>query len=122
MKTIDEMCAVMQAYKEGKTIEYISPDDNDAWREIDNPHWDWCSLDYRVKPGHKYVPYDSVSEIDRGKWVRNKNHQHILKTISMVDSKNNRVYFEECHWFTLKEFFEIYEYEDGAPCGKVVEQ
>lgn len=122
MKSIDEMCAVMQAYKEGKTIEYRMSDCDDDWCKIDNIHWDWHCFDYRVKPEPKYVPYDSVSEVDRNKWVREKVFPSKLKAITMIDTSNNRVFITATGWLILGEFFEYYEYEDGTPCGKLVSE
>lgn len=42
---------VMQAYVEGKKIHYS--DDGWDWQVVDNPTWDWLSIDYRVKPVSK---------------------------------------------------------------------
>lgn len=122
MKSIDEMCAVMQAYKEGKTIEYRCGSFDDEWAEIDDIHWDWNGFDYRIKPEPKYVPYDSVFEVDRSKWVREKVFPSKLKAITMIDTSNNRVFITATGWLILGEFFEYYEYEDGTPCGKLVSE
>lgn len=116
---IDEMIAVMQAYKEGKTIEcrMFCYDD---WKEADDVQWNWVLYDYRVKPESKYVPYDSVSEIDRSKWVREKEYPSALRAINMINTTPNEVHISGYGWHTLEEFFETYEYEDGTPCGKLV--
>lgn len=47
MKTIDEMCEVMQAHKNGKKVE-ISTNGID-WKYAPFPTWNWYSNDYRVK-------------------------------------------------------------------------
>jgi hypothetical protein len=41
---------VMQAYVEGKKIQYIS---NTMVFDVDNPTWDWEYTEYRVKPVSK---------------------------------------------------------------------
>ena len=53
--TTKEMIAVMQAFEEGKTIEYNAKWGSDAgkWDEIDDPVWDWHACNYRVKPEPK---------------------------------------------------------------------
>ena len=119
MKSIDEMCAVMQAFKEGKTIE-CRMFMYDEWEETDDIEWNWVLFDYRIKPESKYVPYDSVLEIDRSKWVRKKDVPGMLRAITVIDTDKNRVYIEQFCWYTLEEFFEHFEYEDGTPCGKLV--
>lgn len=123
MKTIDEMCAVMQAFKDGKKIECkFSRLDGDTWDETVKPHWNWEQLDYRVKPEPKYVPYDSVNEVDRSKWVKRKDIPSVLRAIIMMDTIKDAVYITRFDWVTLKEFFENYEYEDDTPCGKLVSE
>lgn len=42
---------VMQAYVEGKKIQYAPC--GGRWREADDPSWDWIGMDYRVKPVSK---------------------------------------------------------------------
>jgi len=49
-KTTDEMIAVMQAEKSGKTIQENHLDEAD-WDDVQFPcGWNWVSYDYRVKP------------------------------------------------------------------------
>ena len=61
--TTKEKIAVMQAFDEGKPIEFktVSQDDT-YWRIIENPKWDWLSWDYRVKPQLNLRPYKSAKE------------------------------------------------------------
>ncbi len=120
MKSIDEMCAVMQAFKEGKTIEELYDRDTE-WKVVETPLWNFHNYQYRVKPEPKYVPYDSVSEVERNKWVRKKDGPNVLRVISAINTYTNEVYVTVYRWCTIKEFFEEFEYEDGTPCGKLVE-
>lgn len=58
MNDIDSMVTVMQAFKEGKAIQYWarcnrSTDEN--WGDAPNPIWNWASYDYRVKPEPRRV-------------------------------------------------------------------
>lgn len=41
---------VMQAYVEGKQIQYK---DDEVWINIENPDWDWHNWEYRIKPEFK---------------------------------------------------------------------
>lgn len=52
---------VMQAYVEGKTIQYTNAEMED-WIDIESPDWDWDSYDYRVKPEPKYRPFANAEE------------------------------------------------------------
>lgn len=49
--TTKEMIAVMQAYEEGKKIQYrLRGDSASTWRNAVCPCWDWRTFDYRIKP------------------------------------------------------------------------
>lgn len=53
--TTKEMIAVMQAFEEGKEIEYAAKWGSLAgkWYTIGCPAWDWITCIYRVKPEPK---------------------------------------------------------------------
>ena len=50
--TIDEMIAVLQAAKEGKTIQARRISDLPClpWQTTDKPQWDFGSTEYRIVP------------------------------------------------------------------------
>lgn len=122
MRTTNEMIEVMKAYSEGKTIE-CKASDCDYWVEVDNIHWNWDSFDYRVKPEPKYVPYASVSEIDRSKWVKdNDGSSGVLYMIDSIDVDCKEVHLAAMGWVGLCGLFNDFVYEDGTPCGKLVEE
>ena len=51
MSDEEYMIEVIQAFADGKDIEYIVRSNPDSdWIEADVPCWDWSSYDYRVKP------------------------------------------------------------------------
>ena len=53
MKDIDHMIAVLQAFKQGKAIQFrrrSHPDTDVYWKDTPKPCWDWDTFDYRVKP------------------------------------------------------------------------
>lgn len=119
MKSIDEMCAVMQAYKEGKKIEYVSKSSvTNIWRDEPKPIWDWDGFDYRVKEEPHYVPYDSVTEVEKDKWVMKKGSKRIHK-ITSIDYIDDTVFI--CEWENMQRLFDEYTYEDGTPCGKLIQ-
>lgn len=120
MKTTEEMIEVMQAYVDGKKIECKCTNMPCAgWFTTEKPAWGWSFNDYRVKPEPHYVPYDSVMEVDRDKWVNLKG-SNILRRIEQIESTRNNVCVGR--WMTLADLFENFVYEDGSPCGKLVEE
>ena len=49
-KTIVQQIAVMQAFANGKQIEFGNADMNpESYTDIKKPTWDWYHYDYRVK-------------------------------------------------------------------------
>lgn len=56
MKTIDEMIAVMRAFKDGKKIKVRSIG-RGVWNVILDPTWDWSCCDYEVVEESKIIPY-----------------------------------------------------------------
>lgn len=45
-----QMIEVMQAFADGKAIQYCLRDREEIWGDIKEPLWAWESSDYRVKP------------------------------------------------------------------------
>lgn len=65
MMTPDNMCAVIQAYKEGKVIQFR---DNRypsyKWKDcsLDGPAWNFDANDYRVKPAPREFKVKTINE------------------------------------------------------------
>lgn len=47
---IDEMIAVVTAYRDGKQIEFRRNDGEPKWLDNVSPRWNFESFDYRIKP------------------------------------------------------------------------
>lgn len=148
MKTTKEMIEVMQAYDEGKQIQYRLVHENE-WTDWTRPwtikeykiSWDWSNFDYRIKPEVKepqYCPYESVDEmIEDYKERFNVNIQpYIMPTIwvqlrfdkflklPIIGYCNGGVRIgnkdDNDDWITFDYLFDIYTYLDSSPCGKLV--
>lgn len=58
-----EAIAIMQAWVDGKTIQYRNRGCNSEWVDVvGNPVWSWTNTQYRVKPQAVYRPYSSEVE------------------------------------------------------------
>ena len=64
-----EAIRVMQAFVDGKEVEYERPDG--IWTIINNPCWNWNSQDYRIKPTATLRPW-TADEVPLGAWIRFK--------------------------------------------------
>lgn len=51
-REINYMSEVMQAYRDGKEIEYFNIH-TCKWKASKEPKWNWIDLDYRIKPEQK---------------------------------------------------------------------
>ena len=114
---VKELLPIIQAYAEGKTIEYSY--DGEHWERNDAPVWD-CDVMFRIKPQPKYRPFKNQEECweemhkhsDFG-WVKckdSKSQYHICAVshgyISVLDADPS--FFES---------FGRYEFLDGTPFG-----
>ena len=63
-----ELLPIIQAYSEGKTIEYLI---DDKWIELKDPAFNYNASVYRVKPEQMYRPFQNVEEC----WEEMKKHE-----------------------------------------------
>ena len=108
-----EAIAIMQAWVDGKTIQYRNKADDSVWDDvIGTPIWSWTNTQYRVKPTVIYRPYSSEVECmhdiltnHSNSWmkVKGENKYFLLKEVSSKTNFNSM--FRDC------------EYIDGSPFG-----
>ena len=113
---------VMQAYVEGKQIQYK---DDEVWIDIDDPDWDWHNWEYRIKPEPNYRPFRDVEECWQEMqkhrpfgWIKNKNNGHyamITKVNADFDKKH--IAISGINIWTLSETMCDYTFADGEPFG-----
>ena len=126
MKTIKEMIEVMQAYESGEQIECFN---DEQWKDVNNPIWDWLHNDYRVKQKKKYIPFDTAEEFlaayrKHGETVRCKLDDELYH--SYINNRAETIlvshYGRTCSITTnIVNMYDEYEFADGTPCGKEVE-
>ena len=123
MKTIKEMVEVMQAYDRGEQIECFN---DEEWKYVKNPVWDWLHNDYRVK-NKVYVPFETAEEFlaayrKHGEFIENKESGEKMNAyvdkngIVILSTALNCTYTFE----SLRTLFGCYKFSDGTPCGKEV--
>lgn len=122
--TTREKIEVMQAYEDGKEIEFRSAHTEEVWMRCFKAIWNWEKFEYRVKPDPKpeseYVPYDSATEVEKDKWVVNRN-TGVMYRIVTLDKNDNTVLLSGNGWVYPSDLFKNFMYEDGTRCGKKVE-
>lgn len=123
-----ERINVMQAYLDGKDVEYYD-EQNGVWNLIFNPSWS-DKLRYRIKPETTYRPFDNAQEcIEELKkhepfgWV--KHRPHVGDCCSPITGIrcDGIVDFIELRedWLRPSTVFEYYTFLDGTPFGIKVE-
>lgn len=87
MKTTQEMIEVMQAYEDGKAIQF-QLNGSVKWFVARSPSWDWSSIDYRIMPEEKEP--NALKNADKYKWHdlrKNPNYLPMQKTEVLIKTK-----------------------------------
>ena len=117
--TDKEIIEVIQAHSEGKQIQFRNKLFIPVWTDcVDNePSWDFCTRDYRVKPEKKTRPYKGREEC----WADMQKHE----PFSWVKAKDTDNYVNLTIISSTGDFehlFRTFTYIDGSPFGIVEEE
>lgn len=111
-----ELMPIMQAFTEGKTIEYREYDGE--WKVAHTPTWS-SRLFYRIKPESKYRPFKSQEECWKEMlkhhpfgWVRST----ISDNLYLIESISNEINYNRT-FASYNEAFEWVKFTDGTPFG-----
>lgn len=87
MMDVTGMINVMQAYVDGKEIEYLKLDGD--WEVIENPSWGWDGFEYRIKPEPILIPLDFNNDQKRfyNSIIKHKRHDKIILFPTSVNEK-----------------------------------
>ena len=121
-----ELLPILQAYVEGKTVQYEF--DTDNWKDIKEPSFR-SDIKYRIKPEPKYRPFKTQKECWNEMlkhqpfgWLKSKkNERHFSIGSVFWDNDFNDVYVTFAYDGMLsrssKSVFEDFTFADGAPFG-----
>ena len=118
---------VMQAYVEGKQIQYK---DDEVWIDIDDPDWDWHNWEYRVKPEPNYRPFRDVEECWQEMlnhrpfgWIKDKEDGHyaMVTTVDVVEGEKYIAISGNNLW-SFDDTMNNYTFSDGTPFGINIEE
>lgn len=118
-----QLLPIIQAYAEGKTIQYFDKDLN--WQDFDDHSFSGC-ISYRIKPESKYRPFETKEEC----WNEMLKHQPFgwlkakeSKSVALIGN----VYMDKEVWivwttnekdlYSASEIFNNYVFADGTPFG-----
>ena len=110
----------MKAFAEGKTLQYRVNEENNEWKDIDNPAFNDAPSEYRIKPEPKYRAFENQDECWNEMmkhrpfgWIRNKDNQEAYNISHIWDNhiKLTTGYYDYNH------MIKRYEFIDGSPFG-----
>ena len=121
-----ELMPIMQAFAEGKTIEYR--ESGGAWKVAHTPTWSSC-LFYRIKPEPKYRPFKTNEECWNEMlkhqpfgWVKSKDkgYFHLIGLVQFESEFEDVVITfatSENLARSSHSIYENYTFADGEPFG-----
>lgn len=116
-----QMLPIIQAYAEGKEIEFRSKGFDEEWKKVNEiPGLSYSSFDYRVKPKPQYRPFKDAEECweEMQKhqpfgWVKAYHGQFVITEIrdskAIIGRNNNFMDYDY--------MLENYTFADGTPFG-----
>lgn len=119
-----ELLPIIQAYAEGKSIEFSSITDvSKAWREVtDFPLGMIGRFKFRIKPEQKYRPFENgkecLKEMKKHEpfgWVKSEVFDYAGAISSVSNELGNLCVCNS--YVTFKEGFNNYTFFDGTPFG-----
>lgn len=116
IKSVQDKINVMQAFIEGKEIEYRHICLNN-WADNKSPLWQWGRYEYRVKQKN-YRPFETIDEVFEAMKLhggilcfdKSTRNPHCL-------SINTRQVFVNANAVPFDELFEKYLFQDETPFG-----
>ena len=127
VQEIREAAKVMEAYANGKKIQYLN-DDNE-WIDAPNPLFDWDNCVYRIKPEDTYRPFETKEECwneilkhQPFGWIKSKKSERLFSIGSVFwDNNFNDVFLtfacNEMLSYCSKSMIKDFTFADGTPFG-----
>lgn len=121
-----ELLPLLQAYSEGKVIQY--QENSGKWVDLENPDFACDAIYYRIKPEEEWQPYKDCDEMiadfkERSNttcmpliWVKDKVYGRKYLITGFDASDDAGIYFG-CNWYDFEDLFANYTYLDDTVCG-----
>lgn len=131
-----EMLPIIQAFAEGKEIEFRSKGFDEEWKKVNEiPGLSYSSFDYRVKPEPEFRPFKNADECWQEMlkhqplgWVKEKGNKPSYRLLACISENTEApVYFASygsvnrgvvIHSSSrFGKMFNAFTFADGAPFG-----
>lgn len=123
-----ERTAVMQAYVDGKQIQFFNPLKG-KWEDIADPRWSQASR-YRIKPQSKFRPFENTEECWQEMqkhqpfgWLKDKEDGHYAM-VTVVDAVGDKkcIAISGNNYWPFNETMRDFTFADGSPFGILTEE
>ena len=121
-----ELLPIIQAFAEGKTLQYRVNEENNEWENIINPKFIDLPSNYRIKPEPKYRPFRTKEEC-WGEMLKHQPFGYLTDSngnVTQVNGFNFDAFNEffisiscSLSMFEFKYLYEKYKFTDGTPFG-----
>ena len=124
-RALNNYIDIIKAHIEGKTILFKDRVTNEEWRKLSNDFIDFNFdyFEYKIIP--EYVPFETPEEVVkniRGRMIKIKNENNEYCSISYVYDQIIMIHYKfTIDSFTFKQAFDLLEFDDGEPFGKLKE-
>ena len=127
IEKIREVVKVMEAYTNGKKIQYLN--EHNEWVDAPNPSFNWSNYVYRIKAEPKYRPFKSQEECWNEMlkhqpfgWVKSKvkGYFHLIGLVQWSSELEDvMITFATSEQLarSSRSLFEDFTFADGAPFG-----
>ena len=116
-KEANNLWPLMKAYSEGAIIEFREKPEL-SWIEASYPDF-LKHNEYRIKPQPKLVPFTfEDKDLFKDKWFRLKTTSGLFKA-SYIDKSLIAIGASQNSY---SELMQLFEFEDGFPCGKYINE
>ena len=122
-RALNNYIDIIKAHIEGKTILFKNRVINEEWRKIpdDFINFNFDYFEYKTIP--EYVPFENCKEVVKnikGRMVKNKNKDNIYYSIRYVNKHLIIIQSEfSTASLTFDQAFDLLEFDDGEPFGKL---
>ena len=125
IKEIRDAAKVMEAYANGKKIQFL--DEYNNWIDVTNPTFNWSIYIYRVKPEPKYRPFKNQEECwnemhkhSNFGWIKGNVTGEYKQIVRIYNYKSELIFnigYNGSADYSSETLFNSYTFADGTPFG-----
>ena len=124
-RVLNNYIDIIKAHIEGKTVLTKSKIIKEEWYKLPNNFTDFDFTNFKYKIIPEYIPFETSEEVVKnikGRMVKTNNKKNIYYSIYNVNNHSIVIQNQfSIHCLTFKQAFNLIEFDDGEPFGKLKE-